>query len=85
METEKRKPTFEEAFQQLEELTQRLEEGGLPLEEMVSLYERGMELANLCLTMLEEAELRVKKLTPLPRGGYEARPFDEGEGQELSF
>ena len=82
---EKRKPTFEEAFQQLEELTQRLEEGGLPLEEMVSLYEQGMKLANLCLTMLEEAELRVKKLAALPQGGYEVRPIGEGEGQELSF
>ena len=82
---EKRKPTFEEAFQQLEELTQRLEEGGLPLEEMVSLYEQGMKLANLCLTMLEEAELRVKKLAALPQGGCEIRPIGEGEGQELSF
>ena len=85
MGTEKEKPTFEEAFRQLEELTARLEEGRLPLEEMVSLYERGMELADLCLAMLEEAELRVKKLDPLPGGEYEVGPYEEGEGTELSF
>ena len=40
----KKTPSFEEAFAQLEELVEKLEEGGLPLEEAVTLYERGMAL-----------------------------------------
>ena len=68
-------PSFEEAFRQLEELTARLERGGLPLEEMLSLYEQGMVLAAQCLVMLEEAELRVRKLAPPP--GLAEPPADQ--------
>ena len=40
--------TFEEAFRELEVTVQRLEEGDLPLEQAISLYERGMRLAQHC-------------------------------------
>lgn len=82
---EKKKPTFEEAFGQLGEVTARLEAGGLTLEEMLSLYEWGMEQALACLEMLEGAELRVKKLSQLPGGGYEVQPLEEDQEEELPF
>jgi exodeoxyribonuclease VII small subunit len=59
----KKTPSFEEAFAQLEELVQKLEEGGLPLEEAVTLYERGMALVKQCEGELDKAELRVSQLS----------------------
>lgn len=65
--------SFEEAFDQLEEILERLESGDLPLEETLALYERGSALASLCSRKLDEAELRVRQWQP----GDETTPFDE--------
>ncbi|MBN1580399.1 MAG: exodeoxyribonuclease VII small subunit [Anaerolineae bacterium] len=54
---------FEAAFEELTEVVQQLEEGGLTLEEMISLYERGQALAGHCQEQLDRAELRVTQLT----------------------
>ena len=56
--------TFEEAFEQLEETVRRLEKGGLPLDEAMTLYERGQHLAALCASRLDEAELKISQLNP---------------------
>lgn len=56
--------TFEEAFSELEEVVNRLEVGGLPLEDSLTLFERGQALAAHCSELLDEAELKVKKVTP---------------------
>ena len=55
--------SFETAFDQLTEVVQQLEEGGLTLEEMISLYERGQALAGHCQEQLDQAKLRVTQLT----------------------
>lgn len=55
--------TFEAAFAELNEVVQQLEEGNLTLEEMISLYERGQELAGHCQEQLDQTELRVIQLT----------------------
>jgi len=54
--------SFEEAFAELNSLVAGLEEEGRPLEEAISLYERGQALAQHCAAMLEKAELRVRQL-----------------------
>ena len=54
--------SFEEAYSQLEELVAKLESGDMSLEESVSLFERGNELATHCQSLLDKAELRVKKI-----------------------
>lgn len=59
----KREPTFEEAYRQLEEIVRKLEAGGLPLEESVSLFEEGMRLAKLCGRQLDAAELRITRIS----------------------
>lgn len=56
------KMTFEEALRELEATIHRLEEGDLPLEEAISLYERGMRLAQRCNEVLNAAELQVQQL-----------------------
>ena len=42
----------------------RLEEGDLPLEESLSLFEQGLALAASCARKLDEAELRVRQWQP---------------------
>jgi exodeoxyribonuclease VII small subunit len=54
--------SFEQLFRGLQETIARLEQGGLPLEEAIDTFERGMELANRCATILDAAELRVTRL-----------------------
>jgi exodeoxyribonuclease VII small subunit len=56
--------TFEQAFAELEETIRKLEAGGLALEESLALFERGQALAARCNTQLDQAELKVKKLSP---------------------
>lgn len=68
--------SFEEAYRRLEETVRRLEEGGLPLDESIALYEEGMELARYCEKLLEEAELRVRKLQPDAEEGFRLTPFE---------
>ena len=55
--------TFEQAYAQLEDIVTRLESGELSLEESVTLYERGQQLAHRCAELLDAAELRVQQVT----------------------
>ncbi len=54
--------SFEQAFEQLQETIQRLEEGGLTLEASLEQFELGMKLATLCTSLLDRAELKVSRL-----------------------
>lgn len=54
---------FEEHMKQLQELTQKLEQGSLPLEEAVTLYTQGMQLAAACQEELKTAKLEISKQT----------------------
>ncbi|MEZ4321521.1 MAG: exodeoxyribonuclease VII small subunit [Myxococcota bacterium] len=65
---------FEDALAELEARVRRLEGGELPLDEALTLYEEGVELARTCHEQLEEAEKRVAALS---RGGagIEERPL----------
>lgn len=54
--------SFEEALAELEKIVQRLESGSAPLEESISIYERGAALKAHCEARLEQARLRVEKV-----------------------
>ena len=54
--------SFEEALQELEALSQKLSQGGMPLEESVEAYARGSELRKHCNDLLRKAEDRVREL-----------------------
>ena len=58
-----KKMAFEQAIEQLESIIKRLEEGKVPLEESVSIYERGEALKRRCEELLKAAEARVEKIT----------------------
>ena len=54
---------FERAIEELESIVKRLEEGKVPLEESVAIYERGEVLKARCEDLLRQAEARVEKIT----------------------
>jgi exodeoxyribonuclease VII small subunit len=55
--------SFERAIEELESIVKRLEEGKVPLEESVVIYERGEALKGRCEELLRQAEARVQKIT----------------------
>lgn len=54
--------SFERAIEELESIVKRLEDGKVPLEESVSIYERGETLKRRCEELLRQAEARVDKI-----------------------
>ena len=71
-------PGFEASLTELEKRVRRLEQGDVPLEEALRLFEEGVSLARSCHEQLEAAEKRVSALT---RGaqGIDERPLSEPE------
>ncbi|HVV93894.1 MAG TPA: exodeoxyribonuclease VII small subunit [Hyphomicrobiales bacterium] len=55
--------SFEKALAELESIVGKLEQGNVPLEESIALYERGAALKRHCDRLLEAAEQRVEKIT----------------------
>ena len=55
--------TFEELFEDLENIVEKMDLGEVELEESLKLFESGMSLVNDGKKKLEEAELKIKNLT----------------------
>ena len=53
---------FEGAIAELEAIVKKLEEGDLPLEKSLELYERGVQLSRFCHARIEAAEKRIESL-----------------------
>ena len=66
---------FEGLYGKLEATVDKLEQGGLPLEQSIALYEEGMELAKRCQAILDSAEQRITKL----RDSFNQPPPEEEE------
>lgn len=56
------KKTFEGLYSDLEEATRRLEQGNMPLEDSLKLYEQGADIVAQLREILDAAELHVKTL-----------------------
>jgi len=54
--------TFEASLSNLEKIVRRLEEGDLPLEESLKLFEDGVRLSRECQERLNQAERRIEVL-----------------------
>ncbi len=59
---------FNQAMEQLEEVVRQLEQGDVPLEEALTLYQKGMELSKVCHDKLQNAE---KQLVTMMQEGKE--------------
>jgi len=53
---------FEKALAELEQIVARLEKGDVPLDESISIYERGEALKAHCEGLLKSAEMKVEKV-----------------------
>ena len=53
---------FEKAISRLEEIVAQMEQGNLPLDKALQLFEEGTALVKSCAKQLDEAELKVVKL-----------------------
>jgi exodeoxyribonuclease VII small subunit len=51
--------SFEEQLQRLEEIVEILDDGEAALDEMIALYEEGMQRSQYCRDYLEKAEQKV--------------------------
>ena len=54
---------FESAIAELEKIVKQLEDGDLPLDKSLALFERGVELSRFCHDQLSAAERRIEVLT----------------------
>ena len=64
--------TYEEAVTELDALISRLDAGQLPLEALLSQYQRGAELLQHCRTKLEAVEAQIKVVE-----GQQLRPWTD--------
>lgn len=64
--------TYEQARDELVSVVQRLESGGVPLDESLRLWERGEELAAVCQRWLDGARARVEAARRARTGSPEA-------------
>ncbi len=72
--------SFEDALKELETIVKRLESGDSSLDKSIEDYTRGTQLRAYCQQKLEDARLKVEKLTSDGQGGVKAVPFESAEG-----
>ena len=65
------KHTFEDSLRRLEKIVNTLEQGEVPLEESIKMYEEGIALSKSCIEKLTQAELRLKKLSKDVDGSFQ--------------
>ena len=59
---------FEQALAELENIVRQLEGGRVPLEDSITIYERGEALKKHCEGLLKRAEARIERITLGPDG-----------------
>ncbi|ODN69751.1 exodeoxyribonuclease VII small subunit [Methylobrevis pamukkalensis] len=68
--------SFEAALKELEGIVSKLEQGSVPLEESISIYERGDALRAHCDRLLRAAEAKVEKIRLGQDGTAATEPLD---------
>ncbi|MFA6467521.1 MAG: exodeoxyribonuclease VII small subunit [Bacteroidota bacterium] len=71
------KHTFEHSLGRLEKIVTALEQGDVPLEDSLKLYEEGIQLSKECMETLNTAEVKIKKLTKDLNGKISLSDFEE--------
>jgi exodeoxyribonuclease VII small subunit len=84
--------TFETDFERLAALVDKLEQGNVPLGEMLTLYEEAMTLSGKLKSTLDDAELRIEKLAAVheemdgsPSVATSANELNDSENSEDLF
>lgn len=71
--------TFEENMQRLEMIVRKMEQGDVPLEESLKLFQEGTDLVRKCTALLDHAQMQVKLVT----SGQDGLPTEEDFRAEL--
>lgn len=72
--------SFEDALRALETIVRQLESGDVPLEDSISLYEKGEKLRQHCQKRLDSAQARIERIVAGPDGAAAGtQPFDAAE------
>jgi len=72
--------SFEDALRALEDVVRKLESGDVPLDDSITLYERGEALRKHCQARLDAAQARIEKIVQGPDGqAAGTAPFDPVE------
>ena len=72
--------SFESSLEELERIVRELEQGELPLERSLELFEQGVKLSRECQDRLNQAERRIEILMRDSQGRSVARPFESETG-----
>ena len=76
MDTDKTaKLSFEAALTKLETIVDSMEQGEVPLAELLAKYEEGTKLLQVCEGRLKDAELKIEKLKKAKDGTAAFEPF----------
>jgi exodeoxyribonuclease VII small subunit len=78
--TRPRSNDFENNFQELERIVQRLESEELPLDESLQLFEQGIRLSRFCHQRLEEVEKKIELILADAKGQPRVEPFEAAAG-----
>ena len=71
--------SFEDALKELEAIVSRLESGDAPLDQAISLYERGDRLRRRCADRLDAAQARIEAIRADSEGrAIGTQPFAAG-------
>jgi exodeoxyribonuclease VII small subunit len=70
------KLSFETALTKLEAIVDSMEQGEVPLAELLAKYEDGTKLLKICESRLKDAELKIEKLKKQKDGSVAFEPFE---------
>ena len=73
---------FEDAFQKLETIVKKLEEGNISLEDSLKAFEEGVRLSRFCSKKLDEAEKKVEILLKDSNGRLVPKPISMDAEEE---
>ena len=80
-----KKQSFEDSLAELEKIVGKLEEGDLPLEESLELFEKGVSLSRECQERLNAAERRIEILLKDQRGEPVLESLDEQKVESVEI
>ena len=69
--------SFEQNMERLDEIVRKLEDGGLPLDQGMKLFEEGTKLMLQLNKQLDAAEQKIRLIVERPDGSSEEQPFEE--------
>ena len=75
------KLSFETALTKLEAIVDSMEQGEVPLADLLVKYEDGTKLLKICEARLQEAELKIEQLKKQKDGKIAFEPFESSRAE----